>query len=149
MPPRKAIRRNRTLRWPLTIRAPVMRNVEALTLRGRYSPAARTRSRGINDVGRRPERGWLVTSADIVTLVAVPGEASDTDASEQLSDDDGAPLNPNRLVVKRSVTQTGPPNKCTGLPQTAGAPVPAEGSTALLEPRRLWQRCVDCVGPTL
>jgi hypothetical protein len=33
-----------------------------------------------------------VTSAHIVTLVAVPGEASYTDAPEQLSDDDGVPL---------------------------------------------------------
>jgi hypothetical protein len=50
-----------------------------------------------------------VTSAHIVTLVAVPGEASDTDAPEQLSDDDRVPLIVirNRFGSKPSVTQTG------------------------------------------
>lgn len=62
-----------------------------------------------------------MTSAHIVTLVAVAGEASDTDAPEQRSADDRVPatLIRNRLVVKPSVTQTGPTTKCTALPQTA------------------------------
>ena len=70
-----------------------------------------------------------MTSAHIVTLVAVPGEASDTDTPEQLSDDDRVPLIVirNRFGSKPSVTQTGPTTKCTGLPQTARHVVPAEG----------------------
>ena len=91
-----------------------------------------------------------MTSADIVTLVAVPGEASDTDAPEQLSDDDRVPLivMRNRFGSKPSVTQTGPTTKCTGLPQTARHAGAGGRATALLEPRRLRQRCADCVGPT-
>ena len=90
-----------------------------------------------------------MTSAHMVTLVAVPGEASDADAPEQLSDDDRVPLIVirNRFGCKPSVTQTGRTTKCTGLPQTARAGAGGM-ATALLEPRRLRQRCADCVGPT-
>jgi hypothetical protein len=81
------------------------------------------------------------TSAHIVTLVAIPGEASDTDAPEQLSDDDGVPLIVirNRFGCKPSVTQTGPTTECASLPQTARHAGAGGRATALLEPRRLRQ----------
>jgi hypothetical protein len=90
-----------------------------------------------------------VTSAHMVTLVAVPGEASDADAPEQLSDDDRVPLIVirNRFGCKPSVTQTGRTTKCTGLPQTARHAVPAKGPP-LFSNRDGCRSDVPIAGPT-
>ena len=90
-----------------------------------------------------------MTSAHIVTLGDVPGEASDTDAREQLFVDDRVSpiLIRNRLGVKPSVTQAH--DQVHGFAVNGRARrCRAKGLPLFSKPRRLGQRSADCVGPT-